>query len=102
MRGHGAHTLLVSGGFHYFTRRVAEAAGFHAEYGNTLLDDGVRLTGKVGEPILGREGKLKALEEAGLQITERVSIEVRSSEPAAKYMQTKKEKMGHLLDLNAR
>src|SRR5438270_9996197 len=47
-------------------------------------------------------GKLKALEEAGLEITERVSIEVRSSEPAARYLQTKKEKMGHLLDLNAR
>src|SRR5258707_14669608 len=46
-------------------------------------------------------GKLQALEEAGLEITERVSIEVASSEPAARYMQTKKEKMGHLLDLNA-
>jgi phosphoserine phosphatase len=64
MRAHGAHTLLVSGGFQYFTRRVAEAAGFHAERGNTLLDDGMLLTGKIGEPILGREGKLKALEEA--------------------------------------
>ncbi|HWY61984.1 MAG TPA: phosphoserine phosphatase SerB [Rhizomicrobium sp.] len=64
MRAYGAHTLLVSGGFGYFTRRVAEAAGFHAERGNTLLDDGVRLTGKIAAPILGREGKLKALEEA--------------------------------------
>ena len=31
MRAHGAHTMLVSGGFGYFTRRVAEAAGFHVE-----------------------------------------------------------------------
>jgi 3,4-dihydroxy 2-butanone 4-phosphate synthase/GTP cyclohydrolase II len=52
--------------------------------------------------ISNNPGKLKALEEAGLEITERVSIEVTSSEPAAKYMQTKKDKMGHLLDLNAR
>ena len=37
--------MLVSGGFGYFTQRVAEAAGFHAERGNTLLDDGVALTG---------------------------------------------------------
>src|SRR5436853_5360691 len=42
-------------------------------------------------------GKLKALEEAGLEITERVSIEVEPSEPAAKYLRTKKEKLGHLL-----
>src|SRR3984957_6376822 len=63
MRAHGAHTMLVSGGFGYFTRRVAEAAGFHVERGNTLLDDGERLTGQVGTPILGREAKLKALED---------------------------------------
>jgi len=51
--------------------------------------------------ISNNPGKLRALEEAGLEITERVSIEVASSEPAARYLQTKKEKMGHLLDLNA-
>ena len=62
MRAHGAHTMLVSGGFGFFTKRVAEAAGFHEERGNILLDDGVSLTGKVGEPILGREAKLEALE----------------------------------------
>jgi phosphoserine phosphatase len=64
MRANGAHTVLVSGGFGFFTRRVAEAAGFHAERGNTLLDDGVALTGAVGMPILGREAKLQALNEA--------------------------------------
>src|SRR6476646_10420939 len=50
--------------------------------------------------ISNNPGKLKALEEAGLEIVERVSIEVESSEPAAKYLRTKKEKMGHLLELN--
>ena len=64
MRAHGAHTMLVSGGFGFFTRRVAEAAGFHAERGNTLLDDGRALTGEVGTPILGRKAKLQALEDA--------------------------------------
>ena len=64
MRKHGAHTMLVSGGFGFFTRRVAEAAGFHAERGNTLLDDGAALTGEVSTPILGRQAKLEALEEA--------------------------------------
>lgn len=64
MRAHGARTLLVSGGFTYFTSRVASDAGFEETQGNRLLDDGAVLTGKVGEPILGREAKLKALEEA--------------------------------------
>jgi phosphoserine phosphatase len=63
MRAHGAHTMLVSGGFGFFTRRVAEAAGFHEERGNILLDDGAALTGAVREPILGREAKLQALED---------------------------------------
>jgi phosphoserine phosphatase len=63
MRAHGAHTMLVSGGFGFFTRRVAEAAGFHVERGNTLLDDGAALTGEIALPILGREAKLKALED---------------------------------------
>lgn len=43
--------------------------------------------------------KLQALEEAGLRIVERVSIEVDASEDAASYLRTKKEKMGHLLEL---
>jgi 3,4-dihydroxy 2-butanone 4-phosphate synthase/GTP cyclohydrolase II len=41
--------------------------------------------------------KLRALEEAGLEVVERVSIEVEPSESAEHYMRTKKEKMGHLL-----
>jgi len=51
--------------------------------------------------ISNNPGKLHALEEAGLEIVERVSIEVESSETAARYLQTKKEKMGHLLKLKA-
>ena len=43
--------------------------------------------------------KLQALEEAGLKIVERVSIEVDSEEDAAEYLRTKKEKLGHLLEL---
>jgi 3,4-dihydroxy 2-butanone 4-phosphate synthase/GTP cyclohydrolase II len=44
--------------------------------------------------------KIRALEEAGLVVVERVSIEVEASESAAHYMRTKKEKMGHLLEFN--
>lgn len=41
--------------------------------------------------------KLDALEKAGLQVVERVPIEVETSEPAAHYLRTKREKLGHLL-----
>ncbi|HWA30805.1 MAG TPA: HAD-IB family phosphatase, partial [Rhizomicrobium sp.] len=61
MKKHGARTCLVSGGFTYFTQRVAQAAGFDDNQANVLLDDGARLTGEVKEPILGREAKLSAL-----------------------------------------
>ena len=44
--------------------------------------------------------KLRALEEAGLEIVERVSIEVKSPETASKYLHTKKDKLGHLLEFN--
>jgi phosphoserine phosphatase len=63
MNGHGARCVLVSGGFDFFTSRVAAAAGFAAHRANRLLHDGARLTGFVAEPILGREAKLAALTE---------------------------------------
>lgn len=67
MNAHGARCVLVSGGFDFFTVRVAEAAGFATQRANRLLDDGARLLGTVAEPILGREAKLAALvEEAAL------------------------------------
>lgn len=66
MRAHGARCALVSGGFTFFTSRVAQLAGFDVERANTLLDDGAALAGAVGQPILGREAKLAALmEESG-------------------------------------
>jgi phosphoserine phosphatase len=57
----GARCLLVSGGFNFFTSRVAKAAGFHVDCANRLIEADGRLTGEVGEPILGREAKLSAL-----------------------------------------
>jgi phosphoserine phosphatase len=63
MTANGARCVLVSGGFSFFTGRVAQAAGFQAHHANTLHEaDGV-LTGAVGEPILGREAKLATLRE---------------------------------------
>ncbi|MEP7270850.1 MAG: GTP cyclohydrolase II [Acidobacteriota bacterium] len=44
--------------------------------------------------------KVRALREAGLEVVERVPLEIEAHYKAQKYMQTKKEKMGHLLQLN--
>jgi 3,4-dihydroxy 2-butanone 4-phosphate synthase/GTP cyclohydrolase II len=48
--------------------------------------------------ISNNPDKLAALERAGLKVVERIPIEVEAEEPAAHYMKTKKEKMGHLID----
>ena len=68
MAAHGARCVLVSGGFSFFTKRVAEAAGFHTQRANVLLDDGAALTGLVQEPVLGREAKLRALQEEAVAL----------------------------------
>ena len=47
--------------------------------------------------ISNNPGKLEALEEAGMEVTERFAIEILPHELSAKYLHTKKEKMGHLL-----
>ena len=62
MKANGAKTVIVSGGFTFFTQRVAKACGFEAHHANTLLDDGERLIGDVGRPILGRDAKRETLE----------------------------------------
>jgi phosphoserine phosphatase len=63
MRANGAMTALVSGGFTFFTGRVAELVGFDLHRSNVLLDDGTALTGAVAEPILDRHAKVATLRE---------------------------------------
>ena len=63
MRAKGALTALISGGFSFFTGKVAAQLGFDVHRSNTLIDDGVALTGQVGEPIIDRDSKLAALTE---------------------------------------
>ncbi len=71
MAHHGAFCILVSGGFTYFTRRIAERIGFHDHRGNELVFEDAKLTGAVLEPILGRSAKLNTLrslcDEKGLE-----------------------------------
>jgi len=61
MAANGAKTMIVSGGFTFFSKRIADAAGFAKHQANILLDDGAALTGTVEMPILGREAKREAL-----------------------------------------
>jgi phosphoserine phosphatase len=78
MRAHGAHTALVSGGFSFFTSRVAALCGFDIHRSNILLDDGTVLIGRVGEPILDRDTKLATLTglaaERGLELSATLAV----------------------------
>ena len=68
MRGAGAYTALVSGGFTHFTSFVAEHCGFHENRANRLIIEDGTLTGKIEEPALGRDAKVAAINElAGRQ-----------------------------------
>ena len=78
MKKFGAFTALVSGGFTFFTSRVAAAVGFEANRANTLeIVDGV-MTGHVIGPILGKEAKLASLQEfaaaRGINIAETLAV----------------------------
>jgi phosphoserine phosphatase len=56
-RKHGVTTLLVSGGFTYFTDRVRDEMGFDYAYSNTLdVSDG-KLGGTVSGPLVDAAGK---------------------------------------------
>jgi len=77
MAANGAYCALVSGGFSFFTRIIAERAGFHDHRGNELLFQDGRLTG-VADPVLGREAKREALEhymgELGLEACHTLAV----------------------------
>jgi phosphoserine phosphatase len=68
MKANGAYTALVSGGFTAFTSAVAGTLGFDENRANTLHVEGGKLAGTVGEPILGKEAKLQALNEISARL----------------------------------
>ena len=63
MKENGAYCALVSGGFTPFTQAIASRLGFDHHRANTLLIKNGILTGEVGRPILGRDAKIKVLQE---------------------------------------
>jgi phosphoserine phosphatase len=62
MKAHGAYAALLSGGFDCFAAPVAAACGFDEFHANRLLIEQGTLSGKVAEPVLDRQSKLKVLE----------------------------------------
>jgi phosphoserine phosphatase len=78
MRAQGAYAALVSGGFSFFTSRVAALCGFDIHRSNALLDDGAALIGRVAEPILDRDTKLATLTglaaERGLKLSATLAV----------------------------
>lgn len=78
MVANGAYTALVSGGFTFTTDVVHREIGFDTHRANTLLVENGKLTGKVGEPILGRDSKLITLkemaDERGIDLSEAATV----------------------------
>ena len=67
MKANGAHTILVSGGFSYFTDYISQEVGFDKSYGNSLIIKKGKLTGEVAKPILDKDTKLKVLLQTAAQ-----------------------------------
>ncbi|MGB0748866.1 MAG: phosphoserine phosphatase SerB [Magnetospiraceae bacterium] len=78
MNAQGARTVLVSGGFDFFTAKVAARLGFHRHLGNRLELDGDALTGRVLDPIVTKDTKKHVLEEEaarlGIPLTETLAV----------------------------
>ncbi len=78
MNRNGAMTALVSGGFSFFTARVAKLTGFKLNKANLLLAAEGRLTGKVALPILGQSAKRETLlalrQAAGLRAEQTLAV----------------------------
>ena len=68
MSANGAHCILISGGFSFFTSRVAKKVGFHEAFANQLVIEEGHLTGFVRKPILDKNAKLTTLRKTILKL----------------------------------
>ncbi len=57
----GLKTMVISGGFTFFTDRIKASLGFDFSAANVLEVEDNRLTGKVVGKIIGRQGKAQVL-----------------------------------------
>jgi phosphoserine phosphatase len=78
LQAQGCKTVLVSGGFTFFTNRVRAQLGFAIDISNTLDINGDVLAGTVSRPIVDSAVKRKALHdhcaELGISAAEAIAI----------------------------
>jgi 3,4-dihydroxy 2-butanone 4-phosphate synthase/GTP cyclohydrolase II len=67
----------------------------YGQCAEVLLDLGLRRV----RVLSNNPAKVSALEQSGLDVVERVALEVPPTRAASAYLRTKKERMGHLLEL---
>jgi 3,4-dihydroxy 2-butanone 4-phosphate synthase/GTP cyclohydrolase II len=67
----------------------------YGQCAEVLLDLGLRR----GRLMTNNPSKIEALRAHGLEIVERVPLEVEPHEHSVGYLRTKKERMGHLIDV---
>ncbi|MBS0497076.1 MAG: phosphoserine phosphatase SerB [Proteobacteria bacterium] len=74
----GLKTMVISGGFTFFTERIKTKLGFDYAAANVLEIEDNRLTGKVVGDIIGRQGKANVLrqvcDELGLRREQVIAI----------------------------
>jgi phosphoserine phosphatase len=68
LRAAGLRTLLVSGGFTFFTDRLRARLGLDASRSNLLEVEGGRLTGRLIGPIVNAEAKQRIVEQTCAQV----------------------------------
>ncbi len=68
LRNHGVFTAIVSGGFLFFTDLVRRRLGADHDEGNDLVIADGTLTGEVRDPVLDRDGKVRALRRLAAQL----------------------------------
>ena len=70
LKAHGAHTVLVTGGFHQFADTIAAALGFDRVVGNRLAVDNGLLTGAVTGDIVDSAVKCAVLVDEAARLGE--------------------------------
>lgn len=78
LKNNNIHTVLVSGGFTFFTAHTAQLLGFDEHHGNTLeIENGI-LTGRVIPPILDKNFKrdylINTAKRLGISLDQTIAI----------------------------